>query len=272
MIVVAEVAQAHDGSLGTALAYVKAIAAAGANAAKFQCHDGDTCNKFRSGTWFPQDKTRQAYWSRIAFTEAEWSDIAECCLEECVEFICSPFSMEAFDKMQPLVDRWKIASSKVNDHELIDACVKTGKPVIVSSGMSTWTELDAAMERIPGERTVLHCVSKYPTPAQFGGLYCIHEYKERYGREGTTIGLSDHSGTIWPSIAAAHDRCGMVEVHAVFSRECFGPDVSSSVTTDELRKLVKGVRFMERCSSGPPMSSKEWTAELKEMREVFNVA
>jgi N,N'-diacetyllegionaminate synthase len=266
MIVVGEIANAHDGSLGTALAYVKAIAAAGADAFKTQCHDGDTCNKFRSGTWFPQDKTRQAYWSRIAFTEAEWSDIAECCHDEGIEFICSPFSMEAFDKVEPLVDRWKIASSKVNDHELIDACVKTGKPVIVSSGMSEWPEVEAAVERVPSEQlTILECASLYPCPPEHVGIGRI-----RYRRHSGNIGLSDHSGTIFPSIVAAWEGYDMTEVHVVFSRECFGPDVSSSITTAELRQLVQGARFVDRIHQmhiDLPL-----TDEVREMREVFGVA
>jgi N,N'-diacetyllegionaminate synthase len=264
MIVVGEIANAHEGSLGTALAYVKAIAAAGADAFKTQCHDGDACNKFRSGTLFPQDKTRQAYWSRIAFTEAEWSDIAECCHDEGIEFICSPFSMEAFDKVEPLVDRWKIASSKVNDHELIDACVKTGKPVIVSSGMSEWPEVHAAVCHIPAERlTILECLTAYPCPPEHVRLGAL-----RYRRTKGDIGLSDHSGQIWPSIVAAWECYDLTEVHVVFSRECFGPDVSSSITTAELRQLVQGVRFVERMINSDGFDA----SEIKEMREVFGVA
>jgi N-acetylneuraminate synthase len=205
----------------------------------------------------------------MSFTEAQWSDISECCHDHGIEFICSPFSMEAFDKMEPLVDRWKIASSKVNDHELIDACVATEKPVIVSSGMSDWLELDNAAKRVPGSLlTVLHCVSAYPCLPEWIDMRQGNDMMYRYG--DAKAGLSDHSGTIWPSIFAAVCELAMAEVHVVFSRECFGPDVSSSVTTAELKQLVEGVRFIKRMQLSR-ISKDEQAAELKEMREIFSV-
>lgn len=174
--------------------------------------------------------------------------------------------MEAFDKMEPLVDRWKIASSKVNDHDLIDACVRTGKPVILSNGMGGWeslAEFAEIVDHVPHDQcTLLQCTSLYPTPAEAVQLYA----KESYLCRGK--GISDHSATIWPSICAAHAGLDMAEVHVVFSRECFGPDVTSSITTAELKQLVEGVRFIERMGTA---SKDSITAELKEMREVFNV-
>ena len=269
MKIVAEVAQAHDGSLGTALAYVKAIAAAGADAAKFQDHSADTCNQFRPGTepMFVQDRTRAAYWARIGFFFHEWRMIRQACKEHGVEYIVSPFSMEAFEQQDELEpDRWKIASSKVNDYELIDACVKTGKPVIVSNGMGE-LELPEFMElvdHLPYEQcTMLQCTSLYPTPAEAVQIHA----KDSYLCKGR--GISDHSATIWPSICAAYAGLDMAEVHVVFSRECFGPDVTSSITTAELRQLVEGVRFVERMGTA---SKDSIAAELKEIREVFNVA
>jgi N,N'-diacetyllegionaminate synthase len=267
MIVVGEVGLAHCGCLGTAIAYVKAIAAAGADAVKFQDHSDDLCDRFRPGTesMFVQDATRAAYWARTGFFQYEFRMIRQACTDEGVEYIVSPFSMEAFKQQAELdPDRWKIASSKVNDCELIDACVKTGKPVIVSSGMSEWPEVEAAVERVPSEQlTILECASLYPCPPEHVGIGRI-----RYRRHSGNIGLSDHSGTIFPSIVAAWECYDMTEVHVVFSRECFGPDVSSSITTAELRQLVQGVRFVERMINSDGFDA----SEIKEMREVFGVA
>jgi len=168
--------------------------------------------------------------------------------------------------MESLVDRWKIASSKVTDFELIDACVATGKPVILSSGMSTFAELDEAMARIPdAQATLLQCVSLYPCPPEKVDLnyaWTLH------GRYGVTPGLSDHSGTLWPSLCAAWAGLSMAEIHVVFSRECFGPDVTSSITTAELRQLVDGVRFIERMCGGGTTKD-DMAKELKAIREVF---
>lgn len=262
----AEIGQAAEGSLGTMLAYVRAIAAAGADCVKVQDHSDDLCDRFRPGTepMFVQDATRQAYWARTGFFSHEWRMIRQACRDEGVEYIVSCFSMEAFKQQAELdPDRWKIASSKVNDHELIDACVKTGKPVIVSSGMSTREEIMRATRRVPREQlTLLACTSMYPCPAEKIAWFT--------GWEADGIGLSDHSGTIWPSLCAAYEAFDIAEVHVVFSRECFGPDVTSSITTAELRQLVEGVRFIERMGS-ECLGKDSITAELKEMREVFNV-
>lgn len=263
MIVVGEVAQAHDGSLGTALAYVKAIAAAGADAAKFQDHRFDRCNTFRPGTCFPQDSTRSDYWWRTTFNQEEWKTLRQACIDCGIEYVVSPFSWPALEFQAELSpDRWKIASSKVTDHELIDACVATGKPVILSSGMSDMSELQAAMDRVPHEQlTTLDCTSLYPCPAEMVAYYTFIPSHGMYG-------VSDHSGTIWPSLVAAAYGLAMSEVHVVFSRECFGPDVSSSITTAELRQLVEGVRFIERLGK----SRKERLnvpEQIREVREVF---
>lgn len=261
MLVVAEVGLSHEGSLGTAIAYIRACAHAGAHAVKFQNHENDPCNQFRKGTFFPQDATRQDYWKRTAFTDEGWRCIGRECKANGVELIVSPFSMDAFERLNRLeiVDRWKIASSKVFDHALIDACVATGKPVIVSSGMSTWDELHTAAAKVPNDRlTTLNCVSMYPTPPEKVSV-------DRRWLRGAW-GVSDHSGTPWPAIAACVLGASMAEVHVVFSRECFGPDVTSSITTAELKQLCDGVKFIERMGK---YGKDEIAKEVSETRKVF---
>lgn len=254
----------HGGCLGTALAYVQAIAYAGADAAKFQSHKGDGRKRFRTGVWMPQDKTPADYFARTDFEDHEWCQIADACEKFGIDFIVSPFSMQAFEQMNRVgVDRWKIGSAQVTNHELIDACVGTGKPVILSSGMSTLAELFCAVDRIPmNQVTLLACTSMYPCPPErivwFDGL----------AKEQIPTGISDHSATIWPSIVAAAKGLSMAEVHVVFSRECFGPDVTSSITLSELKQLVEGVRFVEAMREGD-VSKDDIAAELKEIREVF---
>ena len=263
MEIATECSLSHDGSLGTALAYVQACAYAGVDAFKAQCHTGDPRTKLRPGVWLPQDENCQAYLKRTAFSDSEWSQIADACEKFGLDFIVSPFSMAAFEQMNRVgVDRWKIGSAQVTNHELIDACVGTGKPVVVSSGMSTKAELEAAWNRVPNSQLwVLECTSLYPCPPERIALGAI-------GWPTRNMGISCHSGAIWPSLAAAALGYVMTEVHVVFSRECFGPDVSSSITLDELKQLVRGVRFIE--AMGSDCLGKDWiTAELKKMREVF---
>ena len=270
MQVIAEIAMGHDGSLGTALAYVQACAYAGVDGVKLQCHTGDPRTKLRPGVWLPQDENCQAYLKRTSFNDHEWCQIAEACEKFGIDFIVSPFSMAAFEQMQRVgVDRWKIGSAQVTNHELIDACVGTGKPVILSSGMSTWEELHAAIERMQGvQLTILQCTSQYPCPPEKIGLQWARNHQDWF----PGIGLSDHSGQIWPSIAAAVLGLEMVEVHVVFSRECFGPDVSSSITLDELKQLVRGVRFIESMGLDQEHDKEAMASELAGMREVFRGA
>src|SRR4030095_5723839 len=103
----------------------------------------------------------------------------------------------------------------------------------------------AAVETVKAAKvplTVLQCTSLYPCPADKIGLNMIPLFRERYG---CGAGLSDHSGTIFPGLAAATMGINFLEVHFTLSREMFGPDVPSSLTPPELRQLVEGIRFIE---------------------------
>lgn len=248
VVVVGEVAQAHDGSLGTAHAHVDAIAAAGADAVKFQTHIASAESTSREPwrvPFSPQDETRYAYWRRMEFTPDQWRGLCEHAHDVGLAFVSSPFSLEAVGLLRDIgVDGLKIASGEVPNLELVDACSAVGVPILLSSGMSPLGELDAAVERLRAAGvafTVLQCSSTYPCPPEAVGLNLLGTLAERYGCD---VGLSDHSGTIFPALAAVALGARVVEVHVTLSRESFGPDVSSSVTTGELRQLVEGTRFI----------------------------
>jgi N-acetylneuraminate synthase len=112
---------------------------------------------------------------------------------------------------------------------------------------------------------VLQCTSAYPCPPERVGLNLIPFYRERYG---CAVGLSDHSGTIYPGIAAATFGIDVLEVHVTLSREMFGPDVSASVTSAELRQLVDGVRFVERMIDRP-VDKDAMAEDLRPLRALF---
>jgi N,N'-diacetyllegionaminate synthase len=253
--VIGEVALTHDGSLGLAHAFVDAIADAGADAVKFQTHiaaaESTPDEPFRV-TFSHQDSSRYAYWQRTAFTEDEWRTLAEHCRDREVLFLSSPFSIEAVDLLERLGQSvWKIASGEVGNTLLLDRVMATGKPVILSSGVSPLAELDAAVARVKGAGNqvgVLQCTTAYPCPPERIGVNLIPDFRARYE---CWVGLSDHSATIYPGLAAATIGIDILEVHATLSREMFGPDVLASVTTAELRQLVDGVRFIERMKTHP---------------------
>jgi N,N'-diacetyllegionaminate synthase len=146
---------------------------------------------------------------------------------------------------------WKVASGELANDRLLDRLAETGLPVVLSSGMSPLEELDRVVRRMQAREVdlaLLQCTTAYPCPPEKVGLNMIPVFRERYG---CAVGLSDHSATIYPSLAAAALGADVLEVHVTLSREMFGPDVVASITTAELRQMVEGVRFIERMLASP---------------------
>jgi N-acetylneuraminate synthase len=256
VIVIGEVAQAHDGSLGIAHAHIDAIAGAGADAVKFQTHIA-AAESTRAEPWrvrfSHEDVTRYDYWRRMEFTEEQWTGLRTHADERGLAFLSSPFSLEAVDLLERVgVAGWKVASGETSNTLLLDRVAAGGLPVLLSTGMSPWAEIDAAVARVRGASAaplaVLQCTTAYPTVPEELGLNLIAQLRERYG---CTTGLSDHSGTIFPSLAATALGARVVEVHVALSRHMFGPDTPASVTVEELGELVRGVRMLDRALASP---------------------
>lgn len=271
--VIGEVGQTHDGSLGTAHAFVDAIADAGADAVKFQTHiaaaESRTDEPWRVEFSF-EDATRFEYWRRMEFSAGAWAGLRRHSEDRGLAFLSSPFSLEAFDLLRGIgVEAWKVASGEVDNPAMLDAVAATGQPVLLSSGMSSWAELDHAVDRLrrggAGFLGVMQCTSAYPVGPEGLGLNILGEIRRRYG---CPAGLSDHSGTIFPSLAAAALGGRVMEVHVTLSRQMFGPDVPASVTTAELCTLVEGVRYLEAALAAP-VDKDEAAREMAPMRALF---
>ncbi len=272
-VVIGEVAQAHDGSLGTAHAFVDAIADAGADAVKFQTHIAAAESRIDEPwrvNFSYEDATRHEYWKRMEFSAEAWDGLRHHAEQRGLAFLSSPFSLEAVELLERVgVAAWKIASGEVANPALLDAVARTGQPVLLSSGMSGWAELDGAVERLrgagAGPLAVLQCTSAYPVAPARLGLNVLAELAQRYG---CATGLSDHSGTIFPSLAALALGARVLEVHVTLSRRMFGPDVPASVTSDELAMLVDGVRFIDAALAAP-VDKDAAAIELEPMRALF---
>jgi N,N'-diacetyllegionaminate synthase len=271
-LVIGEVAQAHDGSLALAHAFIDAIAAAGADAVKFQTHvaaaESTPAEPWRT-RFTDQDETRFDYWRRMEFAERHWDGLRAHAERRNLQFLSSPFSIEAVDLLERVgVRAWKIASGEVSNGPLLDRVARTRLPVYLSSGMSTLQELDAAVARVRAHGAplaVLQCTSAYPcTPEQIG-LNLIHELRARYG---CPVGLSDHSGTIYTGLAAATLGLDLLEVHVTLSPHMFSPDQSASLTPEALRTLIEGIRFIEKMTAHPV--DKDTAADaLGPVRDIF---
>lgn len=271
-LIIGEVAQAHDGSLGMAHAFIDAIANAGADAIKFQTHIA-SAESTLSEPWrvkfSKQDVTRYDYWKRMEFSEEQWCGLRKHSEDRNLKFLSSPFSVEAVDMLTRVgVAAWKIASGEIANTPMLELIEKTKLPIIISTGMSPLSEIDAAVSRIQKSQlplTVLQCTSAYPCPPEKVGLNMIPFFRERYG---CPVGLSDHSGTIFSGLAAATLGIDVLEIHVTLSREMFGPDVVASVTTAELRQLVDGVRFIERMTCNP-LDKDSLASQMQPLRNLF---
>jgi N,N'-diacetyllegionaminate synthase len=271
-LVIGEVAQAHDGSLGFAHAFIDAIAAAGADAVKFQTHVAAAESTAEEGwrTKFSlQDADRRAYWRRMEFTEPQWVGLKQHAEQRGLVFLSSPFSDDAFDLLRRLgIAAWKVASGELSNRPLLDRMAATGLPMLLSTGMSGLAEIDEAVRQVKAHGcplSVLQCTTAYPCGPEHIGLNLLPFFHDRYD---CPVGLSDHSGTIYPALAAATLGAAVIEVHVTLSREMFGPDVSASVTTAELRQLTDGVRFVRQIVANP-VDKDETAVTLEPVRALF---
>jgi N,N'-diacetyllegionaminate synthase len=252
---IAEIGQAHEGSLGIAHSYIDALATTGVDIVKFQTHiasaESSVNESFRVNFSY-EDSTRFDYWKRMEFTAEQWAGLKSHCEDRGLEFVSSPFSMEAVDLLNDLdVKCFKIGSGEVRNLLMLHHIAKTGKDIWISSGMSSESELSNSLDSLNGygcKIALFQCTSEYPTYPESWGLNVITEWQKRYQ---LPIGFSDHSGDIFACIAAATVGAKFLEFHTVFDKKMFGPDSKSSLNISQIKQLVTGVRQIELALEKP---------------------
>jgi N,N'-diacetyllegionaminate synthase len=251
--IIAEIALSHEGSLGIALSMIDKAATCGVDAVKFQAHfpehESSVWETFRTNGNL-QDKTRFEYWKRTSFNEEEWLIIKNHCDRKNVLFLCTPFSIHAAMLLQKMeILAWKISSGDITNYPLLDFISSTNKPILISTGMSDYSEIASTVEYLNSSINnlcILQCTNSYPCPPEEIGLLEIPKLKELFGVD---IGFSDHSGKIGSCIAAFTLGASVLEVHVTWDKEFYGPDVTSSLTFDELRTLTDSIRYLEKSFS-----------------------
>lgn len=269
--IIGEVAQAHDGSFMLAKSHVDVIAEAGFDAVKFQIHmpkhESTQDEQFR----IPIDgyKTRTEYWRGTGFSAELWKQLATYAEQKGLIFMASAFSLQAIDLLEEIgVPVWKISSGETSNVPMLHRLGSTGLPVIISTGMSPLAEIEHAVRILKSydiDIAITQCTTQYPTPASEVGLNVMAEYRERFD---TYVGLSDHSGTIYPAIAAAWEGASVIEVHACLNYQMPGPDMLASLDPNDLKRLVDGVRFVEEMKQSPLDKDKK-AKEFIETRKLF---
>ncbi len=271
VFLIAEIGQAHEGSLGIAHSYIDALATTGVQAVKFQTHiahaESSQYEPFRVKFSY-EDATRYDYWKRMEFTPEEWAGLKEHCDDKGLEFISSPFSNAAVDLLENVgVHKYKIGSGEVSNLLMLDKITRTGKPILLSSGMSSIDELDKTINFLRpygNQLTVLQCTTAYPTRPEQWGLNVLPLLRERYN---LPVGFSDHSGDIFAGLAAAALGAEVLEFHAVFDKRMFGPDARASLTIDQIKQLVIGIKQITTSLATPV--NKSDNTEFSELKKMF---
>jgi N-acetylneuraminate synthase len=210
-VFIAEASSNHGRDLARALKFVDVAAAAGCDAVKFQLFRLDHLFAPEILAKSPKHRARKQWELPLGHL----APLAERCLEKGILFSCTPFYREAVEELRPYVAFYKVASYELMVTELLEDCARTGKPVVLSTGMATIDEILAAVATLKGagcaDITLLHCVSAYPTPAAEANLAAIQSLREA---TGCKIGWSDH--TRRPAVierAVHHWGADTVEFH-----------------------------------------------------------
>jgi N-acetylneuraminate synthase len=246
--VIAEIGINHNGSLETAKRLIDVAAVSGCDAVKFQKRNPDVCvpehqkSKPRETPWGTMTYLEYKY--RMEFEKEEYDEIDRYCKEKGIEWSASPWDLDSLEFLMQYDIPWiKIPSAMITNEELMKASAATGKKVIFSTGMSTYEEIDQAVEWLgDSEVLMLHCNSSYPAPLKDLNLKCIQTLKEKYDCE---IGYSGHEFRLGTSVAAVYLGATCIERHITLDRTMWGSDHLSSVEPQGLIKMVRGIRELE---------------------------
>ncbi len=268
MKIIAEIGSVHDGSFGNACKLIEAAAACGADAVKFQTHiaEAETLANAPSPGYF-QAESRIDYFKRTGFSKDQWKNLKKHCADHNVKFLSSPFSLEAVDWLEDVnVEAYKIPSGEVSNIPLLVKVAKTQKPVLLSSGMSNWKELDAAVSALKsgGPLTILQCSSIYPCPPEKVGINVIAEMKARYN---VAVGFSDHTLSFAAPLAAAANGATVIEKHFTFSKLMYGSDAKHSMEPEEFKRLCIELHDVWKMMSAPV--NKDDLSGFKDMKRIF---
>jgi sialic acid synthase SpsE len=269
--IIAEIGNTHEGSVGLAKQFIRAAADCGVDAVKFQTHifEAESLPSAPNPPYFT-DESRKEYFERTAFSIDQYKTLKKYAEQDCgLEFISSPFSIEAVDLLVELdVKTLKIPSGEVNNTPMLHHIVKvTDARIILSSGMSSWAELDEAVKIINGNNDliILQCTSEYPCLPENSGLNLITEIRKRYGCQ---VGFSDHTLGIGVPIAAVILGASVIEKHFTLSKLMYGSDAMNAVEPEEFKRLVEEIRNVEK-AIGSRIDKDDKVRQLQRMKEIF---
>ena len=248
-LIIAEAGVNHNGRLDLALKMVDEAKRAGADIVKFQTAIPErVISRYADKAEYQKETTgneesQLEMCRRIHLKLSDYDIIKEYCEEVGIEFLSTPFDLESIDYLEKLgMKLWKIPSGEITNLPYLIKIAKTGKPVIMSTGMAELKEVEEAVNVLKeggaGEITLLHCTTEYPAPFDSVNLKAMNTLREKLG---TKVGYSDHTTGIEVVVAAVSLGATVIEKHFTLNRNLEGPDHKASLEPEELEVMVNKI-------------------------------
>lgn len=253
VLIIAEAGVNHNGDINIAKRLIDEAKRSGADIVKFQTFNPQKlASKYATMAEYQKDnlgreESQEAMLSKLTLSWGEYVELAEYCKKIGIKFLSTPFESESIHFLDDLQDIWKIPSGEITNYPYLVDIAKTGKEVILSTGMSNIDEVKGAIEVLKkhgaGKITLLHCTTNYPTPMDDVNLRAMLTLERECG---CAVGYSDHTQGIEVPIAAVAMGATVIEKHFTLDRNMDGPDHKASLEPDELKAMVSAIRNVEK--------------------------
>lgn len=261
--IIAEAGVNHNGDLETAKKLVKTAKECGADIVKFQTfHVEKLVSGYAEMAGYQKvnlgiEESQKEMLAKLALSQDTFVMLSDYCREIGIRFLSTPFDIDSVRFLDALQDMWKIPSGEITNYPYLVEIAKTGKEIILSTGMSTlnevWEAVNVLRQNGAGKITLLHCTTEYPAPMRDVNLKAMETLKESFGCE---VGYSDHTPGIEIAVAAAAMGAAVIEKHFTLDKNMNGPDHKASLEPEELKAMVMAVRNVEAAmGDGKKMAS-----------------
>ena len=273
--IIAEVGINHNGDLNIAKKIIDAAAYAGADAVKFQKRTPDVCTPPEQ-----QKQMRETPWGyisyldyryKVEFGDEHYREIDRYCREKGIDWMVSVWDEQSVDFMEKFdTPAYKVPSASLTDHNLLKYVRQTGKPIIISTGMSTMEQIHKGVDAVGSdELVIMHCTSTYPCEPDELNLRMIETLRREF--PNNPIGYSGHEVGLVPSAVAIALGATSIERHITLDRAMWGSDQAASVEPGGFRKLVKYIRVTEvSLGDGVKKVYESEMGSMKKLRRVVN--
>ena len=255
VLIIAEAGVNHNGSMDLAKQLIDAAADAGVDYVKFQTFKAENlvtkdAKQAEYQQRNAQDDSQYAMLKKLELSQEQHYELIDYCKQKGVRFLSTAFDFESVDFLHSLnLGVWKIPSGEITNYPYLKKIAQYGEPVILSTGMSTNEDIDAAIKALCDnglmheQITLLHCNTEYPTPMQDVNLCAMEAMREQFG---VKVGYSDHTPGIEVPIAAVALGAEVIEKHFTLDKTLPGPDHKASLEPQELKAMVSAIRNIEQ--------------------------